>query len=323
MTKTGLKIIPFSSSDEDYETLYQLEKSIDYHIKEFGSVELLKYHGSLIPKKCKPITNFLELDNKIFGYGYTGHDSWAFDETLLDSNLSFPCEEKYLASAQEYLEYQIDHARNSSGVEIFRAWLFQGNDFMTDFYTKNGFEISQVEFVSKIDLKDFDESKFQDSFKKFNSNGFEIKTLKELQESNEDWESKLYDLWHGVEVDVPTDVVEPQKNIEEWRAHQLTPWFKPEDFYIALDGNKWVALSTYSRGDIESEVISTELTGVLPEYRRKSICTALKVFALSDIKKKGFKRIFTGNEENNPMFQINLMLGFKKIATEIGCKLKL
>ena len=137
------------------------------------------------------------------------------------------------------------------------------------------------------------------------------------------WEVKLYDLWHGVEVDVPTDVVEPQKNIEEWRAHHLTPWFKAEDFYIALDGNKWVALSTYSRGDIESEVISTELTGVLPEYRRKGICTGLKVFALSDIKKKGFKRIFTGNEENNPMFQINLMLGFKKIGTEIGCKLKL
>ena len=90
-----------------------------------------------------------------------------------------------------------------------------------------------------------------------------------------------------------------------------------------MDGKKWVALSTYSRGDIKSVVISNELTGVLPEYRRKSICTALKVFALSDIKKKGFKKVFTGNEENNPMFQINLMLGFKKIATEIGCKLKL
>ena len=33
--------------------------------------------------------------------------------------------------------------------------------------------------------------------------------------------------------------------------------------------------------------------------------------------------VLTINEENNPMFQINLMLGFKKIATEIGCKLKL
>ena len=47
------------------------------------------------------------------------------------------------------------------------------------------------------------------------------------------------------------------------------------------------------------------------------------MYKRQDIKKKGYKRIFTGNEENNPMFQINLMLGFKKIGTEIGCKLKL
>lgn len=321
--KNGLRIIPFKSSDSDFQILYELQKSLDYKVEYFGSVEMLKYQASLVPEKCKPKTEFLKMDNKIFAYGYSAHQSWAFDKTLLDSNLSFPCESKYLEYAQEYLEYQIANARKIKEVKTFRAWLFQGNDFMTDFYTKNGFEISQVEFVSIIDLKDFDESKFQDSFKKFNSNGFEIKTLKELQESNEDWESKLYDLWHGVEVDVPTDVVEPQKNIEEWRAHHLTPWFKPEDFYIALDGNKWVALSTYSRGDIESEVISTKLTGVLPEYRRKSICTALKVFALSDIKKKGFKKVFTGNEENNPMFHINLMLGFKKIGSEIGCKLAL
>ena len=47
----------------------------------------------------------------------------------------------------------------------------------------------------------------------------------------------------------------------------------------------------------------------------------MKVHALDDLKKKGFKKVFTGNEENNPMFQINLMLGFQKIGTEIGCQL--
>ena len=51
------------------------------------------------------------MDNKIFAYGYTAHQSWAFDKTLLDSNLSFPCESKYLEYAQEYLEYQIANAR--------------------------------------------------------------------------------------------------------------------------------------------------------------------------------------------------------------------
>ena len=90
-----------------------------------------------------------------------------------------------------------------------------------------------------------------------------------------------------------------------------------------LDGEKWVALSSYDRGDRKTDTVSTELTGVLPEYRRKSICTALKIHALLDFKNKGFEKVFTSNEENNPMYEINLKLGFKTIGTEIGCKLVL
>ena len=66
---TDLKVIPCNSSHEEYKLLYKLENSLDYHIKEWGSVEMLKYHASLIPEKCKPETNVLSLNNKMFGYG--------------------------------------------------------------------------------------------------------------------------------------------------------------------------------------------------------------------------------------------------------------
>ena len=111
--------------------------------------------------------------------------------------------------------------------------------------------------------------------------------------------------------------------MDSWRGHLFTPWFKPEDLYIVVDEDKWVALSSYDRSDITNDTVLTDLTGVVPEYRRKGICMAVKLFALEDLKKKGFKKVFTGNEENNPMFQINLKLGFKKIAREVGCKLAL
>ncbi|MEG9862640.1 MAG: GNAT family N-acetyltransferase [Parvularculales bacterium] len=320
--KSGLRIIPFKRTDRDFQILYQLEKSLDYHVKNFGSPEMLKYEASLIPEKCNPKTEFLEVDNKIIGYGFTGHQSWAFDKTLLDSSLSFPCEEKYLKYAQEYLEHQIANARKIKGVKTFRAWLWQGNKFKTDFYIKNGFEISLVEFVSIISLADFREEEFSDHINRFNKNSFKIRTLKELQKDNPQWTEKLYDLWHRVDLDVPADF-KVDDNREHWKTHNITPWFKPEDFYIVIDGTKWVALSTYNRGDTISDTVSTELTGVLPEYRRKSICTALKVYALVDLRKKGFKKVFTENEENNPMYKINLMLGFKKIGAEAGCKLAL
>lgn len=316
------KTIPFDRSDRDFQLLYDLEKSLDDHVGNFGSVQMIKYYESLVPKKCNPKIEFLEKDNKIFGYGYTGHQTGAFDRSLLDSNISFPCEERYLGCAQEYLDCQISDARKIGHVKTLRAWLYNGNKFMKDFYKKNGFEISLVEYLSIISLSEFEKEEFGDSLKRFKKNSFTIKTIKELQEYVPDWETKFFSLSQKVELDVPTDT-EPNEDKDHWRADNLTPWFKPEDVYIVLDGEKWVALSSYDRGDRKTDTVSTELTGVLPEYRRKSICTALKIHALLDFKNKGFEKVFTSNEENNPMYEINLKLGFKTIGTEIGCKLVL
>jgi len=41
------------------------------------------------------------------------------------------------------------------------------------------------------------------------------------------------------------------------------------------------------------------------------------------MKEEGAIRIFTSNEENNPMFETNLALGFKRIGKESACKLEL
>ena len=72
MVSSSLEIIPFTSSDEEYLKLFELEKSLDYHVKDWGGVEMLKYHAGRIPEKCKPETNFLSFNNKVFGYGYGG-----------------------------------------------------------------------------------------------------------------------------------------------------------------------------------------------------------------------------------------------------------
>ena len=57
----------FNGSPEHFEILFDLEKSLDYKVKEFGSVEMLKYQASLIPEVCKPLTEFIEVDGEIIG----------------------------------------------------------------------------------------------------------------------------------------------------------------------------------------------------------------------------------------------------------------
>ena len=53
--------------------------------------------------------------------------------------------------------------------------------------------------------------------------------------------------------------------------------------------------------------------GVLKEFRRKGIATALKIKAIESLIKKGITEIRTDNEENNPMYKINIALGFEPV----------
>ena len=57
--------------------------------------------------------------------------------------------------------------------------------------------------------------------------------------------------------------------------------------------------------------------GVLKEFRRKGLATALKIKAIEKLLKKGITEVRTDNEENNPMYKINVALGFKPVPRSL------
>lgn len=72
-----------------------------------------------------------------------------------------------------------------------------------------------------------------------------------------------------------------------------------------------IALSFLWQTEADDRFVYTGLTGVKRDYRRRGIATALKVKSIEVAQKDGFEFIETSNEENNPMFQLNLQLGYK------------
>ena len=72
-----------------------------------------------------------------------------------------------------------------------------------------------------------------------------------------------------------------------------------------------LALTFLWRTALDDGFAYTGLTGVSRDYRRRGIVTALKVKAIEVAKVDGFETIETSNEENNPMFQLNLQLGYE------------
>ena len=99
-------------------------------------------------------------------------------------------------------------------------------------------------------------------------------------------------------------------------THLTGPTFDPDAYFIALDGIRPVGLSFGSiNRDKEPPGFNTGMTGILRDYRRRGIATALKIHIIRHLQQEGVHDIFTSNDSQNPMYQLNLALGFKPLPS--------
>jgi GNAT superfamily N-acetyltransferase len=166
--------------------------------------------------------------------------------------------------------------------------------------------------ISELDSGRFQANGFQPKLDHVREGGIAIKTLATLQQEDPDWQQKAYELETVLAEDVPsTDPLTPigfdfyVKNVLE------NPAFLPDAYFVALDGDHYVGMSNLYRDLTNPQKLNTGLTGVLRSHRRRGIATALKVHGIRYAQAYGNAVIETGNEENNPMYQLNLQLGYR------------
>lgn len=187
------------------------------------------------------------------------------------------------------------------------------------FLQARGFVPAMRAEKSALDVASFDPAPFEHLEAQLAAAGIVIITLAELQARAADWPEQLYELRWQLTQDVPS--VEPpvKPTFEQFRQQVLDdPALDPEAWFLAVDqradgaplvgmSNLWVNDPTYARLD-------AGLTGTLRAYRRRGIATALKLHTIQYAQQHGARTIETGNEEHNPMYQLNLQLGFRPKA---------
>ena len=83
---------------------------------------------------------------------------------------------------------------------------------------------------------------------------------------------------------------------------------------VATFGDRYIgATDIFVFGKSESHKGWTGSLGVVKDFRRRGVATAIKIKAIEKLLKKGVTEIRTDNEENNPMYKINVALGFKPV----------
>jgi mycothiol synthase len=166
--------------------------------------------------------------------------------------------------------------------------------------------------VSYLDVPSFDPKPFADKVARVEALGIEIRPLAELTGEYPDWKRKLWDLDWELLQDVPVREPPTRQSFEIYEAQELgDPGFTLDGQIIALDAGRWVGKSGLWTAEGDPKKLTTGLTGVVRSHRRKGLATAMKVRSIAFARHYGARLIKTANEENNPMYKLNMQLGFE------------
>ena len=178
------------------------------------------------------------------------------------------------------------------------------------FLKKRGFRVSMKEQDSELDLASFDPARFAGVVDRVRESGIEIVPASELSKRDHDWMRKTWELHGEIIPDVPDDDVLENMPFEKFAKTFDHPDYLPDGYFLALDGGSYIGMSSVWNRRVKKGEVYTRLTGVIRSHRRRGIATALKVRAHEFAKEWGAKVVVTDNEENNPMYDLNVQLGF-------------
>jgi GNAT superfamily N-acetyltransferase len=264
-----------------------------------------------------------EREGEAVAFGHFMHQSWSFreDRYLIWVGVHPEHERKGYGSALwDYLMAQL--ARRHPGELV--SYTRENRTRAVQFLTKRGFEVKLRTPVSVVNPQGFDVMPFAEKIARVEQSGIQIRTLAELREGDPAWLSKAYELEWDCLQDVPSVDGFTKQPFDAWQKRLLdSPNFMPEAWFIALDGEKYVGLSALWRNPTNTEKLHTGLTGVLRSHRRRGIATAVKARALAFARDHGVTEVDTNNEENNPMLQLNLQLGFRSLPADLTMHKKL
>lgn len=180
------------------------------------------------------------------------------------------------------------------------------------FLQKRGFRQTMRWPVSEINPSTFDSTSFAERFERLRAGGTTLHTLAELQISDPLYKEKLYELeWEGTQ-DEPHPDTPTKMTFEQFvKSYFEIPGFLPEGWTIAVDGDQYVGMSELRKDLNDATRLQTGFTCTARSHRRRGLATAMKIRGLEFAKAYGAQVIRTGNEESNPMYQINLNVGFE------------
>jgi GNAT superfamily N-acetyltransferase len=305
-----LTIHPFTYSEEDYRVAIAINAAVfdepedplsEWQYDDQNWNEDYAYQRELVRR-----------DGVVIAYVETYQNPFAYHPQKYECRIFVHPEHDAPDIRPAVLAHTLERLRDQDLIALTSGMLDDKPEAMR-FFDEYGFKPVAEEKISKLDVTGFDETRFAPVLERIRTAGIKIVTLRALQQRDPDWRRKLYDLDVTVNRDIPSIGEKHYPPFDDWCTTRLNaPTVDPDGWFIALDGAQYVAQSS---GNINTESdpvqFITGVTTVRREYRRRGIATALKLHSIRYAKAHGVQEIFTTNDSKNPMYQLNLALGFE------------
>ena len=186
---------------------------------------------------------------------------------------------------------------------------------------KEGFKLVQINREYSCDIRKIDIKKYRNLIRKLEKNGIKFYDSKEEMVNNHkkfpNHFKKLENLEWLLEKDIPIPdgIKHTRMPFDHWQKVCLDFYNNSYGVDIVAVKNKEYIGSTYLEvyPKAEPHKAWTGHLGVVRKFRRQGIATALKIKAIEKLLHKGVTEVRTDNEENNPMYKINIELGFEPV----------
>ena len=307
IANSNLRIAPFRKSEAAYEALAAIILKV--HPEWARPVGHVKSHDAGRPSYCTHERWFIIDDDRVVGCANYTHLVWAFNPQHFIINIG-------LADELPQSVWNAVHAFILECLSSFKPTkliicAIENRSHEIAALTERGYVRKTRCPRSQLDVHSFNSERFQPVRERFAKRGYVIETARRLAQSDADFETKLYAVAMEADADMPMKVDFTPPPIEVWRRYIFeNPYFMPDAFFVARHNETYLGLSDLRGPTVDPKRLDVGFTGVARAYRRQGVATALKLATVDFAKQADAHFIWTENDETNPMYTINVNLGF-------------
>jgi GNAT superfamily N-acetyltransferase len=317
--RQGFAIRPFDGSDEDYQAIVDVWNAA--FPDEITNAETRRHHDETRQKQFLFERLIGEMDGTPVMNASYGEDEWSHFPGKYRLSIQVVPEYRRMGFGRATYDYIWDRIKDRDPApKALTAYAREDDPDSMRFVEKRGFRVAQRNQYSKLDVRSFDASPFEETLRRVDESEVDVRSFGELMAEDEGALRKAYEAGWEFLQDVPFPDPIQKMPFEQYMSEVEGPWGMPKSWFMAVDGGRYVGMSQLWLIPAQPRRLQTGLTGVSRTHRRRGIATALKVRAIAGAKELGFETIRTDNEEKNPMYLLNVRLGFKPIPSWLSYK---